>query len=164
MENERRPSRSDIHLSKEEESRIEGETKDYFDKLAPKHHTKPQRSEYSAKYEDALACDDDTSELEKFQHLQKDPQKLVYNCSNVTEEFVETEYYKDLNCIDKQHHTTGTGFIRMENADGKCFGLALDKSTSCHGSCKGNPATNDWIPSADDMVTSSTDKPNRSDN
>lgn len=32
-------------------------------------------------------------------------QKLVCTGSEVTEEFVETDYYKDLNCIDKQHHT-----------------------------------------------------------
>lgn len=32
-------------------------------------------------------------------------QKLVYKGSEVGEEFVETEYYKDLTAIDKQHHT-----------------------------------------------------------
>ncbi|KAL5748005.1 hypothetical protein ACOSQ2_025302 [Xanthoceras sorbifolium] len=159
-----RPNRSDIHLSKEEEAKIEGETRDYFDKLAPKHHSKPQRSEYSSKYVDALANDDDTSEFTQFQRLQNDPQKLNYNGSKVTEEFVETEYYKDLNCIGKEHHTTGTGFIKVENANRKCYGLALNTNTSCQESCKGNPATNDWIPSADDMVTFSSDKPNRSDN
>lgn len=32
-------------------------------------------------------------------------QKLVYTGTEATDEFVETEYYKDLNCVDKQHHT-----------------------------------------------------------
>lgn len=33
-------------------------------------------------------------------------QKLVYNGEGrVSEEFVATEYYEDLNCVDKQHHT-----------------------------------------------------------
>lgn len=33
-------------------------------------------------------------------------QRLSYNGrSEAAEEFIETEYYKDLNCIDKQHHT-----------------------------------------------------------
>ncbi|KAK1588914.1 hypothetical protein Q3G72_028553 [Acer saccharum] len=169
MEGAGRPNRSDVHLSKEEEVKIEGETRDYFDKLAPKRHTKPQRSEYSSKYVDALARDDDdnndfNTEIARFQRLENDTQKLVYNGNKVTEEFVETEYYKDLNCVDKQHHTTGTGFIKMEDANCKCFGLALNTNTSCHGSCKGNPATNDWIPSANDMVNSSSEKPNRSDN
>jgi hypothetical protein len=32
-------------------------------------------------------------------------QKLVYDGSQVRDEFVETEYYKDLNSVDKHHHT-----------------------------------------------------------
>lgn len=40
----------------------------------------------------------------------------------------------------------------MEKANDGCFCLAVDSNTICHGSCKGNPATNDWIPSADEMV------------
>lgn len=32
-------------------------------------------------------------------------QKLIWNGSEVTEEFQETEYYKDLNRINKDHHT-----------------------------------------------------------
>ena len=38
-------------------------------------------------------------------------QKLVYSGSEVTEEFAETDYYKDLNCIDKQHHTVSIFLI-----------------------------------------------------
>lgn len=75
MEFVRRPNRSDIHLSKEDEAKIEGETREYFDNLAPKHHTKPQRSEYASEYVDALdVCADDASELQAFQRLQKDTQ------------------------------------------------------------------------------------------
>jgi hypothetical protein len=36
-------------------------------------------------------------------------QKLVYEGGDMSEEFVETEYYKDLGCVGKQHHTV-TGF------------------------------------------------------
>lgn len=32
------------------------------------------------------------------------------------------------------------------------FNLAPDAATACHGPCQGNPATNDWIPVANDMV------------
>lgn len=35
-------------------------------------------------------------------------QKLIYNGNEVAEEFVETEYYKDLNSVDKHHHTVIT--------------------------------------------------------
>lgn len=35
-------------------------------------------------------------------------QKLMYSGSQVEDEFVETAYYKDLNCTDKQHHQVGS--------------------------------------------------------
>jgi hypothetical protein len=47
---------------------------------------------------------------------------------------------------------TGTGFIKTENEYGKRFSLAPDSTSSCHASCKGNPATNDWVPADADMV------------
>ncbi|EOY33822.1 Maternal effect embryo arrest 59 [Theobroma cacao] len=168
MECGRRPNRSDVHLPVEEEAKLEEKTREYFDEKAPKRHTKPQRSEYASKYVDALAVgDDDVSEIPEyveFQRLENDPQKIVFNGNEVKEEFVETEYYEDLNCIDKQHHTTGTGFIKVENANGGSFSLEPYLDTSCHASCKGNPATNDWTPAASDEVYIASDKPNRSDN
>uniref|UniRef100_A0A7C9D906 Maternal effect embryo arrest 59 n=1 Tax=Opuntia streptacantha TaxID=393608 RepID=A0A7C9D906_OPUST len=148
-----RPNRSDIHLSKEEEETIEEETREYFDELAPKRHSKPQRSEHSSHYVDANTRSDIIPELAEFQRLENDPQKLDYNNGNqAAEEFVETDYYKDLNCVDKQHHTTGTGFITMEdngNAIGKNYSIEPDLGIIHHDSCKGNPATNEWIPSGD---------------
>ncbi|GMY10959.1 suppressor of Mek1-like isoform X1 [Fagus crenata] len=169
MESCNRPNRSDIHLTLEEEAKLEAKTREFFDESAPKRHTKPQRSEYSSQYVDALSPsnnnnnEDSIPELLQFQRLENDPQKLIYNGSEVTEEFVETEYYKDLNCVDKKHHTTGTGFIKMEDTNDQCFHLAPDSDTSCHTSCQCNPATNDWIPASANMVTRASDKPNRSD-
>ncbi|KAK2975873.1 hypothetical protein RJ640_015304 [Escallonia rubra] len=149
-----RPNRSDVHTSREEEAKIEGETRDYFDNLAPKRHSKPQRSDYSSKYVEGQGTDNGViPENLEFQHLQNDSQKLEYNGGKVREEFVETEYYKDLNGVDKQHHTTGTGFIKMENTNGSSFSIDSDSACACHASCKGNPATNDWIPAAADNVT-----------
>ncbi|KAG5238303.1 hypothetical protein OIU78_007994 [Salix suchowensis] len=167
MEFSKRPSRSDAHVSYEEEAKQEEETREYFEEIAPKRHSKPQRSEYSVQYVDALASNDNQSfipEHVEFQRLETDPQKIVSKGSGkAADEFVETEYYQDLNCADKQHHTTGTGFITVENASGKCFSLAPDSTTSCHASCKGNPATNDWVPADADMVTSASDKPSRNE-
>ncbi|KAK9168231.1 hypothetical protein Syun_000371 [Stephania yunnanensis] len=161
-----RPSRSDVHLSQEEEAKIEEETRDYFDDLAPKRHSKPQRSEHSSQYSDSLSNDALIPELTKFEHLEsEDHKKLVYNGSEATEEFVETEYYKDLNCVGKQHHTTGTGFISMGSSNGRsCFSLVPDSDTTCHSSRKGNPATNDWVPAPPQEMNWSSDKPHRSDN
>ncbi|EXC01502.1 hypothetical protein L484_022080 [Morus notabilis] len=151
------PNRSDIHLSKEEEAKIEAETREYFDGITPKRHTKPQRSEYSSKYVDAFSNTPNgfIPEFSEFQRLEKyDPQKLVYTGSKAEEEYVETEYYKDLNSIDKQHHTTGKGFIKMDNTSGKCFNLGSDSVTDCHEHSKCNPATNDWFPAPDQTANS----------
>ncbi|CAI9097563.1 OLC1v1034026C2 [Oldenlandia corymbosa var. corymbosa] len=152
-----RPNRSDVHLSREEEAKMEEATRQHFDSLAPKRHTKPQRSEYSKTYTDAVSLsggDVIPPEFVEFQRLENDhSEKLVYkNGNHEAEEFVETEYYKDLNGVDKQHHTTGTGFISMDNMKGKSFSLDPDSDIDHHDSCKGNPATNDWIPAPVDEV------------
>ncbi|CAN1150683.1 hypothetical protein LINPERHAP2_LOCUS17722 [Linum perenne] len=173
MEESRRPNRSDDHLSAEQEAKIEQQTRGYFDDIAPKRHTKPQRSDPSAKYIDSLPQGDESTipELVEFQRLENSDTHESYDGRSegamVREEFVETEYYKDLNCVDKQHHTTGTGFIKMESeADGKPFHLEHDEQEkiSSHESGRGNPATNEWIPAAADNVDFDSDKPSRSDN
>ncbi|XP_054819316.1 uncharacterized protein LOC129318520 [Prosopis cineraria] len=166
MECCRRPNRSDVHVSMEEEAQIETKTRQYFDGAAPKRHTKPQRSDYSSQYVDALAGDADGAipEMLQFQRLENlpHPQNLASNGIQVTEEFVETEYYNDLNSVDKQHHTTGTGFIEMEKSD-NFFHIEPDNNTTHHPSGKCNPATNDWVPAASNEVGFFSDKPNRSD-
>ncbi|KAL7587194.1 uncharacterized protein LOC111880341 [Lactuca sativa] len=164
-----RPNRSDAHLSKEEEAKIEGETRDYFDGLAPRRHTKPQRSEYSSKYVDGLGLPNDeddgvSPEYLEFQHLEQNSEKIVYTGKDVSDEFVETEYYKDLNGVDKQHHTTGTGFIKVDDTNKAGFELGSESENAHHASCKGNPATNEWTPAPADMGSFVSDKPQRSDN
>ncbi|XP_074589333.1 uncharacterized protein LOC141845175 [Curcuma longa] len=160
-----RPDRSDSHLPQEEAAKVEAETRNYFEGIAPKRHTKPSRSDYSAVYADALHSSDPDSipELDKLRHLEADPLKLVCDGQEVEEEYVETEYYKDLNGIDKEHHTTGTGFIKVEmkNTSSFVLGQAPDAS-DLQTPCKGNPATNEWIPSADIIIPGSN-KPKRSD-
>ncbi|WMV32098.1 hypothetical protein MTR67_025483 [Solanum verrucosum] len=46
---------------------------------------------------------------------------------------------------------TGTGFIKVEN-NGNTFNIGADSATDPSHVYKGNPATNDWIPSAVDEV------------
>ncbi|KAL9675677.1 hypothetical protein QQ045_003882 [Rhodiola kirilowii] len=166
---EGRPNRSDVHVSKEEEAKFEEATRDYFDGIAPKRHSKPQRSEPgSTKYHDDTNDANSFTELAEFQRLQGNSEKLVYTAgkNNSEDEFTETEYYNDLNCVDKHHHTTGTGFISIADASTKSHGFALvpNSDTSHHPSSKGNPATNDWIPSPIEQVSSESGKPSRSEN
>lgn len=162
----RPPNRSDAHLSAEDEAALEAEVREYYDDAAPKRHTKPSRSEHSAVYVDALVPDvggNSHPELDKFQELEAHTERLVYEGANVGDEFVETEYYKDLGGVGEQHHTTGTGFIKMDKAKGAPFKLSEDPNAEeRHASCRGNPATNEWIPSADTVYPAS-DKPSRSD-
>uniref|UniRef100_A0A7N0TCR8 Maternal effect embryo arrest 59 n=1 Tax=Kalanchoe fedtschenkoi TaxID=63787 RepID=A0A7N0TCR8_KALFE len=163
-----RPNRSDAHLSKEDEVRVEEETRDYFEGIAPKRHTKPQRSEpNSTQYHDDCTDDNSSPELAEFQRLQGNPEKLVYTAGSkeqAEEEFTETDYYKDLNCVDKHHHTTGTGFISIANPFTDGFKLVPDSDTDLHPSYRGNPATNDWIPSLVAQVKYKSGKPGRSEN
>lgn len=77
MESVRMPSRSDTHLSKEEEEKIEEETKEYFHGLAPKRHTKPQRSEYSTNYIDVNNTSNIIPEYAEFQRLENDQEVLI---------------------------------------------------------------------------------------
>ncbi|KAL6907514.1 hypothetical protein ACP4OV_002553 [Aristida adscensionis] len=159
-----RPDRSDARLSPEAAAAREAEVRGYFDGAAPKRHAKPSRSDHSAVYADALVPDTAHPELDKFHDLQAHTERLVCEGGKVGEEFVATEYYKDLGSIGKQHHTTGTGFIKVDKPHGaSSFELAKDVDAGeRHASCKGNPATNEWIPSADTVYPAS-DKPSRSD-
>lgn len=77
MEYSSRPNRSDIHLSKEEEEKIVQETKEHFNGLAPKRHTKPQRSEYSSNYVDVNNSFTIIPEFTEFQRLENDQQVLI---------------------------------------------------------------------------------------
>lgn len=76
-----RPDRSDTHISPEEEAKKEEETREYFEEIAPKRHTKPSRSEYSTVYSDNLTPSDQVSipELDKLHSLEANDQQ-VYIC------------------------------------------------------------------------------------
>jgi hypothetical protein len=93
-----RPNRSDIHLSAEEEAKLEAKAREYFDETAPKRHTKPQRSEYSSRYVDDLPNDkenkNDIPELVEFQRLENDPQVRSKNIS--IKQFFVVRFYMRL--------------------------------------------------------------------
>jgi hypothetical protein len=162
-----RPARSDPHLPPEEAARVEAEVRGYFDSVAPRRPAKPPRSDPS---EDAAAeagaGDGDLPELRKLQDLAAKPQKLVLHGAwdvDGGEEYIETRYYDGLNCIDKQHHTTGTGFIKVDRPNGSPLNVtATGFSSDSYVCCMSNPATNDWIPSSE-IVIPASNKPSRSD-
>ncbi|TVU19634.1 hypothetical protein EJB05_35795 [Eragrostis curvula] len=164
-----RPARSDQHLSPEEAAQVEAEVRGYFDSVAPRRPAKPPRSdpsEAAAAAAEAGFEDGDLPELRKLQDLAAKPQKLVLDGVGDVhggEEYVETRYYDGLNCIDKQHHTTGTGFIKVERPNGSSLNVAtVGYSSANYVRCMSNPATNDWIPSSETVIPASN-KPSRSD-
>ncbi|MCO5609717.1 hypothetical protein L7F22_063949 [Adiantum nelumboides] len=78
------------------------------------------------------------------------------------EEFVETEYYKGLNAVDKaSHHTTGSGFIQVEKNGAFAIDFSSPGLVRTKSGC--NPATNDWIPSETAVEMLLSEKPRRSE-
>ena len=167
-----KPSRSDEILEADEQSVISFRIKSHFEALAPRRHRKPNRSEVED-YDQLQAPDDEQDmeipELQKLQELEsrQDHLDFVGDGEHVTEEFVETDYYKDLNSVEKVHHTIGSGFIEMDMEEtGSYFRIGSDGQGSfdrIRVPC--NPACNDWIPAADDDVgygASTSNKPERS--
>ncbi|RLN28017.1 uncharacterized protein C2845_PM05G36180 [Panicum miliaceum] len=163
-----RPARSDPHLPPEKAARVEAEVRGYFDSVAPRRPAKPPRSDPSEDVAgaEAGAGDHDLPELRKLRDLEAKPQKLVLDGAGDVdggEEYVETRYYDGLIGIDKQHHTTGTGFIKVERPNGSAFSVMTNGYSSASSvRCTSNPATNDWIPSAETVIPASN-KPSRSD-
>nr|AFK36868.1 unknown [Medicago truncatula] len=166
-----KPSRSDEVLNTEEQIKITNQVKAQFDALTPKRPIKPNRSEPETQQNlvDSTFPSHNIQELEKLQSLQSNSQTILSSKGLVDtqDEFVETKYYQELLSIDKQHHTTGSGFIKaVKDGDEGEYGIQLPAS---HGETqfrgyKSNPATNDWVPNLNhqhmDYVSS---KPNRSE-
>ncbi|XP_042508783.1 uncharacterized protein LOC122084538 [Macadamia integrifolia] len=173
----RKPSRSDEVVEAEEQLRIASKIKDHFDSMAPKRPIKPNRSEpdSSSSFSTVSSLDEENvPEYHKFLSLKSQQSDPIFSegSSSVQEEFVETPYYKDLISIDKQHHTTGSGFIRVGESFGDGYGLELNRGGRDHVRAgetvafRSNPATNDWIPSTEEAGEANfvSSKPNRSEN
>ncbi|XP_062102614.1 uncharacterized protein LOC133812814 [Humulus lupulus] len=167
-----KPSRSDDVLDPDQQLKIAEQVRAQFDSMAPKRPSKPNRSEPDLSSPTPLDHHAITiPELHKFQSLQQSQSQVVLSTEGAPaaaaeEEFVETEYYTELGSIDKQHHTTGTGFIKvMRDQEGeKGYGdLGPVGTVVPPVVTRSNPATNDWIPNMDADRIFITSKPNRSE-
>ncbi|KAK9713586.1 hypothetical protein RND81_06G037500 [Saponaria officinalis] len=169
-----KPSRSDEMIEPEQQLRLAHEVGAYFESIKPKRPTKPSRSEPDpdASLTRDQAYSEPIPELQRLNDLKSQSQVVLSmdeGVGVVQEEFVETEYYRQLETVDKQHHTTGTGFIKIERGNEKGQNNELQR-LSAHGGTfagngiKSNPATNDWTPSSDgdDQYRCVSDKPSRS--
>ncbi|CAH2076258.1 unnamed protein product [Thlaspi arvense] len=167
-----KPSRSDEVADPDQQIKNSNQIRADFDSLAPKRPTKPTRSEPGPP--GSFSTSDKTTdhpEADKFQSLQSQTHGHILgegDSSAVQDEFLETEYYTNLTAIDKQHHTTGSGFINVVNEDaGEDAVTAPAAATEDGGEkavYKSNPATNEWIPAAEeDHASEYSSKPNRSE-
>ncbi|KAG6571237.1 hypothetical protein SDJN03_30152, partial [Cucurbita argyrosperma subsp. sororia] len=171
-----KPSRSDVVLDNEEQMRITDQIRAQFDSIAPKREMKPSRSESesdsSTQNASGSTAEEAIPELDRLRNLQTQSHVLALGVggSLVQEEYVETEYYKELDSIEKRHHKTGSGFIQVGKEGGgnvvhtRLIDAATGGRVHLHGGYKGNPATNDWFPTFDDRdLIFKSQKPNRSE-
>ncbi|XWS29754.1 hypothetical protein CRYUN_Cryun24cG0057600 [Craigia yunnanensis] len=172
-----KPSRSDEVLQADQQQQITNQVRAQFDSLAPKRPTKPNRSEpdfATTTSNVPPAVDQYIPELNKLRSLQSQSQSHVKisvgGDTVVQDEFVETQYYREMDSIDKEHHTTGSGFIRVvrEGGEGNECDIQLENGQGAGNVVnspvfKSNPATNDWIPKAEEDQVFVSSKPNRSE-
>ncbi|XP_021273665.1 uncharacterized protein LOC110408868 [Herrania umbratica] len=169
-----KPSRSDEVLDADQQQKITNQVRAQFDSLAPKRPIKPTRSEpdsATATSNFPPAVDQNIPELDKLRSLQSQSHlKILQGDSVVQDEFVETQYYKEMDSIDKEHHTTGSGFIRVvrEGGEGNRYDIQLQNGQGAGNVFnrpifKSNPATNDWMPNVEEDQVFVSSKPNRSE-
>ncbi|XP_030455836.1 uncharacterized protein LOC115676940 [Syzygium oleosum] len=172
-----KPSRSDKVPDPEEQLKIADQVRAQFDSLAPKRPLKPSRSEpdsSSSPIDSSGSFEHDIPELDKFRSLQSQSPEGLFapgpGSMDVQVEFVETQYYKELESIDKQHHATGSGFIRALEEGGQTGGydIRCESDGFANGrdrkpAIRSNPATNDWVPSYAFHQDYVSTKPNRSE-
>uniref|UniRef100_A0A1J3FL89 Uncharacterized protein n=2 Tax=Noccaea caerulescens TaxID=107243 RepID=A0A1J3FL89_NOCCA len=166
-----KPSRSDEITDPDQQIKNANQIRSDFDSLAPKRPTKPTRSEPGPP--GSFSTSDQTTdhpEADKFQSLQSQTHGNILgegDSSANQDEFSETEYYTNLTAIDKQHHTTGSGFINVAKENNGEEALITANVVEDGGEkavYRSNPATNEWIPAAEeDLVDESSSKPNRSE-
>ncbi|KAF3438838.1 hypothetical protein FNV43_RR17113 [Rhamnella rubrinervis] len=159
----KKPSRSDDVLDEDQQLKIANQIRAQFDSITPRRPLKPNRSEPDSSTPTPVGSivDPNISELDKFHSLQSQSH-VIFSGEGVTkveDEYVETQYYRELDSIDKQHHTTGSGFIRVlkdGSEEGCDYNIQLPEghngvaSWMVHEGFRGNPATNDWVPRIDE--------------
>ncbi|OWM82141.1 hypothetical protein CDL15_Pgr001715 [Punica granatum] len=170
-----KPSRSDEVVDAEQQLRMADQVRAQFDSIAPKRPAKPSRSESDSEQVTSDVGGGDIPELDKLRSLQSQSQIAISKVGGgapvIADEFVETQYYTELCSIDRQHHTTGNGFINVERGgDEARYGIQLERGHGWGGvyrrpEIRSNPAMNDWvpIPEEDHRQVYVSSKPNRSE-
>ncbi|XP_022149507.1 uncharacterized protein LOC111017922 isoform X2 [Momordica charantia] len=131
-----KPSLSDVVLADEDQILITNQIRAQFDSIAPKRPTKPSRSEPDSSPQNPpqeIASQQAIPELNKLLNLQSQSHGLHLGEGDsllVQEEYVETQYYKELDSVEKRHHKLeadgGVGSYRWGLKEEKMKVLKLD--------------------------------------
>jgi hypothetical protein len=161
-----KPNRSEEQGTLEEREQHAQKVRAYLDATAPKRQLKPSRSD-AAEMLSSMAHENtgsDPPEHAKYLQLVANGVPLETQGSGaVSEDYTESEYYQYMAAIDKSHHTTGSGFIKVDKVP---EGFHLSDHPLDSGALRkhhsGNPAMNDWEPAPHTTMAASS-KPSRSE-
>lgn len=165
-----KPSRSEELGTTEEQEEHARKVRAYLEANAPKRVVKPGRSDaddmpgmdHNGNNEGAIC--DPPERMKYLQLLANGVPLETLGTGEVEEDYTESEYYQYMAAIDKEHHTTGTGFIKVDKTP---LGFHLhvanpQGSRSFRERYRCNPAMNDWEPAHVTSVAASN-KPFRSE-
>lgn len=166
-----KPSRSEELATPEELEGHVRKVRAYLEAKAPKRMLKPGRSDADdmpgMEHDDGSngsVISDPPERMKYLQLLAHGVPLETLSSGEVHEDYTESEYYKYMDAIDKEHRATGTGFIKVEKTpEGFHLHITNPKSSPGlreHHRC--NPAMNDWIP-AHDTIFAPSNKPFRSE-
>lgn len=165
-----KPNRSEEQSGTQEEQEQHAlQVRAHLDANAPHRQLKPARSDAAetmsiiSEASDALS----TEPPERSKYLQLLATGLpleTRGSGDVSDDFTESEYYQYMAAIDKTHHTTGTGFINVDQAPDQGFHLSNNDVDQAHMQPRHrcNPAMNDWEPAPISTLLTSS-KPARSE-
>ena len=165
-----KPSRREDLGTPEEQEEHTRKVREYLDANTPKRVMKPGRSDTDdvpGMNHDGSNGDSISDPPERMKYLQLLANGVpleTLGSAEVDEDYTESEYYKYMAAINKEHHTTGTGFIKVEKTP-EGFHFHADSaqgSKSFRERYRCNPAMNDWEPAHDTSFVTSN-KPLRSE-
>lgn len=162
-----KPNRSEELASPEEQEEHARKVRAYLEANTPKRIHKPSRSDADDDLESnetrASGTFDPPERMKYLQLLATGAPLETLGSGEVNEDYTESEYYNYMAAIGKEHHTTGTGFIKIDKTPaGFHLSIKNPQSRSFRERHRCNPAMNDWDPAPDTSFVASN-KPLRSE-
>jgi len=159
-----KPNRSEEQGTPEEQEQHAQQVRAYLDANAPRRQLKPARSDAAdmlanmTQDEHTNITGSDPPEHAKYVQLVANGVPLeTLGSGDMIEDYTESKYYQHMAAIDKAHHTTGSGFIKMDKTpEGFHLSTYQHESGAPRERHSGNPAMNDWEPAPDTTMSASS--------